>query len=68
MDRALPEYNRILNKKWNDYTKKIHRVKLYQVKPCVDNSPPRSHLQGLVKAKKEQQTEGIYFNQTIKTV
>jgi hypothetical protein len=28
MDRALPEFNRIINKKWIAYNKRIHRQKI----------------------------------------
>lgn len=61
MDRAmLPEYNRIgiLQKKWQAYNKRVHKQKLYESKPMVDNNEPSSLKYPLIKTKKEQILEG----------
>eukprot|EP00347_Sterkiella_histriomuscorum_P004050 403361935 len=53
MDRGIPEYNRVLNKKWLDYNKKLHKQSIYQVKPTVDNAMPDSLRYPLIKTKRE---------------
>lgn len=58
MDRALPEYNRILHKKWQTYSKRVHKQKLYESRPAVDNNEPSSFKYPIIKLKKEQILEG----------
>lgn len=53
MDRALPEFNRVLHKKWLAHNRKLHRQKLVESKPQVDNSEPSSLRYPLIKTKKE---------------
>ena len=59
MDRALPEFNRIVNKKWQQRNRRLHRQKLIESKPLVDNTEPSSLRYPLIKNKKEQLLEGI---------
>ncbi len=53
MDRALPEYNRVIHKKWLDRNKKLYRRKINESKPLVDNNMPSSLKYPIIKTKKE---------------
>eukprot|EP00347_Sterkiella_histriomuscorum_P013852 403363119 len=57
MDRALPEFNRVLHQKWLKQSKRLHRQKLGESKPVVDNSLPGSFRYPIIKTKKEQLLE-----------
>lgn len=52
MDRALPEFNTILHKKWILENKKLHRKKLQNTQARVDNLPPTSYNYPIIKSKK----------------
>ena len=54
MDRALPEFNRILNKKWQAYNKRLHKQKIHEIRPIIDNNEPSSLRYPIIKTKKEQ--------------
>ncbi len=54
MDRALPEYNRVLHKKWLSAQRRLHKDRLHQSRPQVDTSVPSACRYPLVKSKKEQ--------------
>ena len=54
MDRALPEFNTILHKKWIHENKKLHRKKIIGTSARVDNNPPKAMQYPLIRAKKEQ--------------
>ena len=58
MDRALPEFNRVLHKKWQAQNKKLHRQKIIETRPMVDKHEPSSLRYPLIKTKKEQILEG----------
>ena len=58
MDRALPEFNRILHKKWMDQNKRIYKQRLNESKPLIDNNEPSAVRYPLIKLKKEQLLEG----------
>ncbi len=58
MDRGLLEYNTILHKKWNLQNKRLHRRKLFEIQPRVDNSIPEAYKYPIVKTKKEMIIEG----------
>ena len=58
MDRALPEFNTILHKKWNQENKRIHKDKVRNITARVDNSVPDSYKYPIVKSKKEMLIEG----------
>lgn len=65
MDRALPEFNTILHKKWITQTKRLNKQKLQATTARVDNGPPVAYQYPLVKTKKEMLIEGkwdIYSN------
>ena len=62
MDRALPEFNRVLNKKWNAQNRRIHKQKLNDSKSQIDNNLPSSFWYPIIKSKKEQILEGIISN------
>ena len=53
MDRALPEFNTVLHKKWIQDAKRMHRKKLQLTTSRVDNSLPSSYNYPIVKSKKE---------------
>jgi hypothetical protein len=53
MDRALPEFNRILHKKWQQHNKRLHKIKILETKSLVDNHEPSSLRYPLIKTKKE---------------
>lgn len=57
MDRALPEFNRVLHKKWQAHNKRLHKIKIHETRPLVDNSEPSSLKYPLIKTKKEQLLE-----------
>ena len=58
MDRALPEFNRIINQKWIAHNKRIHRQNIKETRPMVDNHEPSSLRYPIIKTKKEQILEG----------
>ena len=58
MDRALPEFNRVLHKKWMAQSKRLHKQKLYESKPIIDMGEPSSLRYPIIKLKKEQLLEG----------
>ena len=58
MDRALPEFNKIINKKWMQQNKKLHKQKISETRPIVDNNLPTSCRYPIIKSKKEQLLEG----------
>lgn len=61
MDRALPEFNRVLHKKWLTQNKRLHRQKILETRPMVDNQIPESYRHPIVKSKREQLIEGTIF-------
>jgi hypothetical protein len=65
MDRALPEFNRVLHKKWLAQNKRMHRMKLGDSKPVIDNTTPNSFRYPLIKTKKEQLLEGTLISLTL---
>ena len=60
MDRALPEFNTILHKKWNLENKRIHKRKIQGMTARIDNSLPEACKYPLIKSKKELQIEGKF--------
>ena len=58
MDRALPEFNTILHKKWNAERKRQHKRGLLESRPLVDNGLPTAYKHPIVKSKKEMIIEG----------
>ena len=58
MDRALPEFNRILHKKWLDKNKKLHREKVKGMAPRIDMSMPKSYNFPISTGKKDYLIEG----------
>lgn len=38
----MPEFNRVLNKKWQAHNRKIHKQKIGETKPVIDNNLPSS--------------------------
>lgn len=58
MDRALPEFNTILHKRWVNDVKKMHKEKLKSTTARVDNNVPDSYKYPIVKSKKEMLIEG----------
>jgi hypothetical protein len=58
MDRALPEFNRVLHKKWQAYNRRLHKQKIHETRPLIDNHEPSSLKYPLIKTKKEQLLEG----------
>ena len=62
MDRALPEYNTILHKKWINENRRIHKRKVLGSTKLIDNELPASMKYPLVKTKKELLIEGKFLN------
>lgn len=58
MDRALPEFNTVLHKKWIQETKRLNKKKLQETSSRVDNSLPNAYKYPIVKTKKEMLIEG----------
>jgi len=58
MDRALPEFNTILHKKWTQDKKRIHKRHLLESQPRVDNNRPSAYNYPIIKSKKEMIIEG----------
>lgn len=58
MDRALPEFNTVLHKKWNLMNKKMHKKKLGESSAAIDNHLPLALNYPIVKSKKEMLIEG----------
>lgn len=54
----MPEYNRVLHKKWLAHNKRIHKQHIYDTRPVVDNNVPSSFRYPIIKLKKEQILEG----------
>lgn len=61
MDRALPEFNTILHKKWISETKRLNKKKLQAATSRVDNSLPSAYKYPIVKTKKEMMLEGKFL-------
>lgn len=53
MDRALPEFNTILHKRWNLENKRMHKKKIQTTTARIDNSLPVACRYPLIKSKKE---------------
>ena len=60
MDRALPEFNTVLHKKWNAINKKMHKKKIQGTSATVDKSMPVAMQYPIVKVKKEMLIEGKF--------
>ena len=60
MDRALPEYNTVLHKKWNVQNRKLHKKKVQEQHSHIDNGRPKAYAYPIVKTKKEMIIEGKY--------
>ena len=60
MDRALPEFNTILHKRWNHDNKKLHKDKIKNSTARVDNNVPDCYKYPIVKSKKEMLIEGKF--------
>jgi hypothetical protein len=58
MDRALPEFNTVLHKKWIQETKRLNKKKLQETSSRVDNALPNAYKYPIVKTKKEMLIEG----------
>ena len=53
MDRALPEFNTVLHKRWNRENKFMHKKKIMTSQPRIDNSMPNAMKYPIIKSKKE---------------
>ena len=53
MDRALPEFNTVLHKKWNMEKRKMHRKKVQSTTARVDNGLPEAYKYPIIKSKKD---------------
>ncbi|CAG9312223.1 unnamed protein product [Blepharisma stoltei] len=60
MHRAIPVSNKILSKKWDEHTNKVHHDKLKNIRSQVDSSCPVTFGQLKRKPKKEQLVEDRY--------
>ena len=49
MDRALPEFNTVLHKKWNAERKRQHKRGLLDSRALVDNGLPEAYKHPIVK-------------------
>lgn len=58
MDRAIPEFNRVITKKWQDQQKKIHRQRIRSMDKRIDNAAPTAYNYPISNAKKEMIIEG----------
>jgi hypothetical protein len=57
-NRALPVNNKLCNQRWVDRCQQLHRIRLNNIKPAIDNTPPTryKHLfQNLKKAQLEDE-------------
>ena len=57
-NRALPVNNKLCNQRWVDRCQQLHRIRLNNIKPAIDNKPPTryKHLfQNLKKAQLEDE-------------
>lgn len=60
MDRAIPEFNRVITKKWQDEQKRIHRKRIKSMDKRIDNNLPNAYNYPISNAKKEMIIEGKY--------
>ena len=60
MDRALPEFNRLIMKRQQLINKHFHREKLRNVVKAVDNSLPSTFIYPINKKNKEMMIEGKF--------
>jgi len=58
MDRALPENNTVLNKKWILENKRMHKRKVFGMEKRIDNALPNACKYPIIKSKKELIIEG----------
>jgi hypothetical protein len=62
MYRAIPTSNKLLQKKWADKEKEIHKNKLKQMKATVNVDTPTEFRHLKKKLKKTQMLEGKVFS------
>ena len=60
MDRAIPEFNRVITKKLQDQQKKIHRDRVRSMSKRIDNEMPTAYHYPISNAKKEMIIEGKF--------
>ena len=58
MDRALPEFNRVIIERENLKNRRKHKSRLRGIVGTIDQSPPIGYNYPINKAKKEQLVEG----------
>ena len=61
MDRALPEFNRLIVQRQNQINKAHHQIKLRTVQASINNSVPVSLQHPINKRNKEMMVEGTFF-------
>ena len=54
----MPEYNRVVNKKWQTYNRRLHKQKILESKPLVDTSEPSCMRYPIIKNKKDMFQDG----------
>ena len=59
-DRALPRVNKLIYSREQDYTMHLHRQKMTQIKPNINNRPPPEYSHMLNQAKKKQMQLGAF--------
>jgi len=53
-NRSLPINNKICNQRWVDRCQQLHRMRLNQIKPAIDNKPPTRYKHPFQNLKKAQ--------------
>lgn len=60
MHRERKTPSKVCQQRWDDHTKKVHAEKLRNIKPSIDNSPPKTQTHLENRRKRDQINEGIY--------
>ncbi|KAJ1471254.1 KIAA1430-like protein-domain-containing protein [Baffinella frigidus] len=58
--KAMPRLNKHLDEKWVKHCQQMHRKRLKQMKPAIDNKPPPKYVHLVQNLKKQQMDEERY--------
>ena len=57
-NRTLPVNNKLCNQRWGDRCQQLHKMRLDQIKPAIDNKPPTRYKHLFQNLKKAQLEDG----------
>ena len=60
MDRAIPEFNKIVARREHQMSRSLHRDRLRNISKAIDNSMPIGYVYPINKKNKEAMIEGKF--------